>query len=419
MAANRPPSAIPPTGLCLCGVGAVGGNGDGGAGVVCQAGTTCDPDSQTCVSVLCAGVICGDTGACDPIDGVCKCGGTACAKNEICDELSSTCVSPEGICATKPPCPANLYCDPDKGGACECYKGGPACGPTQVCNLDGGCIDDPCFGVSCTATGAACYNGICRCGGAAGVECSLPSESCSPVDNSCGPTASCAITPCSVSNTICSPLDTLCHCGTTNGPTCANNEVCTLYIADGGPLAPFEDAGGASVYGVCKNGDPCKNVLCPPFETCDENNGTGSASAAGRPIRMSRAPSARRMSRAWIPSTAVTRAACSTVSPSTRRLVSPPTVTRILGSSLPNGCYFFQASKAAVCAASTSADAGLGASCHITTDCQLGLTCATYPADGGAVLVASNLRFLLRRLPAGRSDLDATSESRWRDSDSL
>ena len=156
----------PDTGLCLCGVGAVGGIDGPAAGVVCQTGTTCDPVSQTCVSVLCAGVICGDTGACDPIDGTCKCGGAACLKNQTCDELSSTCVEPEGICATKPPCPSGLKCDASRGGACECFLGGPACGPTQICNEDGGCIDDPCFGVSCTATGAACSGGICRCGGA-------------------------------------------------------------------------------------------------------------------------------------------------------------------------------------------------------------------------------------------------------------
>jgi hypothetical protein len=164
-----------------------------------------------------------------------------------------------------------------------------------------------------------------------------------------------------------------------------NNEVCTLYIADGGPLAPFEDAGGAAVYGKCKNSDPCKNVLCPPFETCDENN-NGTCECGGAPDQN-------------IPGS-ICASDESCVDPFDGGMPScmlncqpfgppcQPTAVPDSGALIPNGCYFFQASKAAVCASSTSVDAGLGANCHITTDCQVGLTCATYPADGGTILVA-------------------------------
>src|ERR1700722_10064354 len=43
---------------------------------------------------------------------------------------------------------------------------------------------DPCFGVTCTSPGAACFGGECKCGGPDGVLCSSPGESCSPLDNS-------------------------------------------------------------------------------------------------------------------------------------------------------------------------------------------------------------------------------------------
>jgi hypothetical protein len=184
-------------------------------------------------------------------------------------------------CDTKPPCPKGLVCDPDKGGACECYLGGPACGPTQICDLDGGCIEDPCFGVSCTASGAACWGGECKCGGPNGVLCSAPGESCSPIDNSCGPTASCAITPCGP-GTVCDAEDGLCHCVTKDGGLCPKG--CTLFIVDGGPLMPGEDAGGAAIYGVCDtgSGNPCHGVVCPPLETCDVNN-NGACECGGDP----------------------------------------------------------------------------------------------------------------------------------------
>jgi hypothetical protein len=381
----------PKTGNCLCGVDAVPGadGGAAGAGVVCQTGTTCDPVSQTCVSTLCAGVVCGDTGACDPIDGTCKCGGAPCTAGQSCNQLSSTCVEISNVCASKGPCPTGLVCDPNKGGACECFLGGPACGPTQVCDQDGGCIDDPCFGVTCTASGAQCYGGICRCGGAVGVECSSPGESCSPIDNSCGPTASCAITPCGTSNTICNPNDSTCHCGTTDGPICNAKEVCILYVVDGGALAPYEDAGGATIYGQCGLNDPCKGVTCPPFETCDVNN-HGACECGGAPDQ--------NIPGTVCPANQSCVLAMDGGEPECMQNCQPfaaqpcPQITNPdSGVVTPVGCYFFQASKATVCAPSTQPDAGPNASCDDASDCSASgannnLTCAAYLSDGGTVL---------------------------------
>jgi hypothetical protein len=176
-------------------------------------------------------------------------------------------------CASKS-CNPGLICDPADG-QCKCYLGGPACGSTQLCDPAGNCVDDPCFGLVCTATGAACFGGVCKCGGPNGVECSEPGNSCSPIDESCDPTASCAITPCAEPGTICDPSDPIgsqCHCGTIGGPVCTKAGSCQLYLVDGGPLAPGEDAGGQAVYGQCKTNSPCYGVTCPPNEACDPNN---------------------------------------------------------------------------------------------------------------------------------------------------
>jgi hypothetical protein len=75
---------------------------------------------------------------------------------------------------------------------------------------------------------------------------------------------------------VCSPSDGECHCGTADGPICGINKCqeseCVVYVIDGGPLAPGEDAGGAPVYGECFPGDPCHCVTCPALEHCDVNN---------------------------------------------------------------------------------------------------------------------------------------------------
>ena len=142
---------------------------------------------------------------------------------------------------------------------------------------------DPCFGVTCTASGAACYGGECKCGGPDGVLCSAPGESCSPIDNSCVPTATgCAITSCPT-NYVCNPQDSTCHCGSESGPACKEGGNCILSFVDGGILMPGEDAGGAAVYGVCSyDNDPCHGVVCPPFEVCDEND-NGACECGGAP----------------------------------------------------------------------------------------------------------------------------------------
>ena len=267
-------------------------------------------------------------------------------------------------CTTKPPCPTGLVCDPTKNGACECFLGGPACGPTQICDMDGGCINDPCIGVSCTAPGAACYGGECKCGGPNGVLCSAPGESCSPIDNSCGPTASCAITPCPT-NEVCNAQDSTCHCGTASGPDCGADG-CVLFVVDGGPLAPGEDAGGAAIYGRCSSGgDPCHGVVCPPFEACDVNNG-GACECGGAPdmnIPGAVCAADETCVDAFDGGTATCLQSC-----------------QPFGAPCPvgQGCDYFPASLATVCAPPTG-DAGV-AYCDVFPD---GGPTSTPPPDGG------------------------------------
>ena len=125
----------PSDGFCRCGVSL-------STGVVCPTGTTCEPVSLTCVSILCAGVNCGDTGTCDPTDGVCRCGGSPGSARVV--------------------CPVGTTCEP----------------ASQTCL-------PICFGVTCAAAGASCYGGVCKCGGVNGVECDLSSDSC--VADTCQP----------------------------------------------------------------------------------------------------------------------------------------------------------------------------------------------------------------------------------------
>jgi hypothetical protein len=268
-------------------------------------------------------------------------------------------------CTTRPPCPPGLVCDPDKNGACECYLGGPACGPTQICDADGGCINDPCFGVTCTAPGAACFGGECKCGGPNGVLCSAPGESCSPIDNSCGPTASCAITPCPT-NSVCNPQDGVCHCGSMMGVTCPKQATCVLWLFDGGPLAPGEDAGEAAVYGLCSTEDPCHGVICPPFEACDVSN-NGACECGGAPDMN-------------IPGTVCTSdQACVDPfdggTPTCMQACQPFGVACGTGES----CDYFPASLATVCAPPTG-DAGAESYCDVFPD---GGPTSTPPPDGG------------------------------------
>jgi hypothetical protein len=287
----------PTDGICKCGgqEGATGGAGQNG--VVCGPTETCNATLQACVSNACASTpACTNGQACDPADGVCKCGGTPCAADQLCDPNSQTC---QGTSAcTGVICPAGTSCD-STDGVCKC--GGASCTTGQAC-IDGGCAADPCFGVNCTGTseGNACYGGLCRCGGPDGPVCDT-GQTCLSSSKTCTVSGACDSTTCS-GGEICGPVDGLCHCGAIAGPVCGGGAVCVLLPAsaldagvvadagvspsadggshDAGPT-PSPDGGSGGLVGVCLGGNLCANTSCPPGESCDPSTGACLCGADG------------------------------------------------------------------------------------------------------------------------------------------
>ncbi len=279
----------PGDGICKCG-GQEGATASGENGVICGATETCNATLQACVSNLCASTpACTNGQACDPADGVCKCGGTPCAADQLCDANTQTC---QGTAAcTGVVCPAATSCDPSDG-VCKCS--GTACATGQAC-IDGGCAADPCFGVNCTgAPGNSCYGGLCRCGGPDGPVCDT-GQLCVSSSKTCTPAALCEGTTCEP-GALCGPSDGLCHCGGIDGPVCAGGAVCVLvtlgpdggtvadagsshgdggHLADAGPGGGTGSSGSSSgaLVGLCLGGNLCAGVTCPTGESCDQGSG--------------------------------------------------------------------------------------------------------------------------------------------------
>ena len=265
----------PVDGLCKCG-GQEGATGGGQNGVVCGKNETCNATLQACVSAACAATpACTNGEACDPADGICKCGGAPCPADQLCDPNTQTC---QGTAAcTGVVCPAGTSCDPGDS-VCKCS--GTACATGQAC-IDGGCAVDPCFGVTCTGAstpgvpGNSCYGGVCRCGGPDGPVCDT-GQVCSGISKTCTPAALCQGTSCEP-GAICGPADGLCHCGAVDGPVCTGGGICVLGVAgvDGGADAGRAGDGGASgpLVGRCLGGNLCAGVTCPAGESCDQSTG--------------------------------------------------------------------------------------------------------------------------------------------------
>jgi hypothetical protein len=292
----------PTDGVCKCGgeEGATGGAGGSGQnGVVCSSTETCNATLQACVSNACASTpACTNGQACDPADGVCKCGAAPCAAGELCDPNSQTCQGTAACIGVV--CPAGMSCD-SSDGSCRC--GGAACSTGEGC-IDGGCAVDPCFGVNCTGAstpgtpGNSCYGGICRCGGADGPVCDT-GQLCVGGTKTCQPAALCEGTSCEP-GAICGPSDGLCHCGAIDGPVCAGGAICVLVatggdggsavdagskdagtgVTDGGHAADAGSGSGGSsgssgaLVGRCLGGNLCAGISCPTGESCDQGSGT-------------------------------------------------------------------------------------------------------------------------------------------------
>ncbi|MDX2011634.1 MAG: CARDB domain-containing protein [Myxococcaceae bacterium] len=142
------------------------------ANVLCSAGTTCDPGTGQCLclgsaclpgercgcadtagcsatalrclaSSQCDGVVCAAGSRCDPADGRCHCGGPAgpiCGASQTCllepprCQGGAACVAPDGGPVS---CPSSTSCDPEDG-RCKCGGlGGQICAPGLQCIVSG------------------------------------------------------------------------------------------------------------------------------------------------------------------------------------------------------------------------------------------------------------------------------------------
>ncbi|MBX5481318.1 MAG: hypothetical protein IRZ16_05650 [Myxococcaceae bacterium] len=256
-----PLACDPDDGICKCG---------GRGGVVCREGEVCDAVSNTCLSTRCAGVNCSSKPGttCDQLDGQCKCGGTGgqiCGENETCDPALKQCVK-NTDCSTVA-CPVNEVCDPSTG---SCVCGTETCGPGESCTVDANnksCAPDNCFGVKCLGnTTCDPADGRCKCNGAVcapGSVCACPAGSdggtCAAEVRICQPGSACANVVCT-GGTTCDPSDGQCKCGGPGGPVCRSDQVCSLttFQCQGGEQCTLPDGG---------------MKICPLGTSCDPEDG--------------------------------------------------------------------------------------------------------------------------------------------------
>ena len=341
----------PADGLCKCG---------GHGGVVCGPGSVCDldlnvaPPSATCVSELCAGVTCNTFESCDAADGVCKCGGERCAAGATC--LADGC-SDEDPCAGVV-CGDNQVCDPADR-ACKC--GGSTCSVGESCRLDdtgvGYCVGRNCVGKNC-ADGTVCnpVDGLCHCGTAEGDICTA-GQACETTagESVCVGQDICEGVVCP-GNATCSPLDGKCRCGgfDATAPVCAADQTCDL--SQDPPR--------------CVGGDACATVTCAPGSnlSCDGETGecrcggTGGLACAAEQgcVDSGGAPAC------------VTRCDPNTTN------VSVAVCGQVVGGAL-KGCYLSPADGLAYCA--DAGKQGEGADCQSPTECAADHHCVQSGAD--------------------------------------
>lgn len=261
---ESPLACDPDDGVCKCG---------GAGGQECQEGFACDADSNTCLSTLCAGVSCGGANQngydCDRFDGTCKCGGTGgtvCAEGELCNPATKSC-QPATSC-DQIACPLNMVCDPT---TVSCLCGTGSCPQGQACSIaqDGTkvCAEDLCSGVTCLgATACDPTDGRCKCNGVAcqsGELCGCPVGSdagtCDDSQRTCRSGSACANVVCE-GGTTCDPADGRCKCGGPGGPACGTQQVCSLQSLQ------------------CQGGNQCLtadggNVACAGGTSCDPEDG--------------------------------------------------------------------------------------------------------------------------------------------------
>lgn len=178
------------------------------------------------------------------VDGFCTslCGGVECGIGELCDEATGACVS---RCIS--PCTNNEVCNDD--GDCvydDCF--GVGCPEGFVCGWEGQCEADPCVDVNCPSN-AFCREGECT-PSCALISCALNSEC---VDGECLPI------PC---------WDNARGASCGEGQSCSEDGTCVPNLCE----AVECPSGYICLDGVC-SGDPCNRVSCPSNQVCTVTDG--------------------------------------------------------------------------------------------------------------------------------------------------
>ena len=342
----------PADGVCKCG---------GHGGVVCGPGTVChldqnlNPPAGTCVSERCDGVACAPHEACDAADGLCKCRGEVCGEGSTC--LADGCSDVDPCAGIT--CADNMVCDPADR-TCKC--GGATCSVGESCRLDdqgqGFCVGRNCVGKNCP-DGTACnpVDGLCHCGSADGDICTA-GQAC--VDEGgesvCVGHDICEGVVCP-GNATCSPLDGKCRCGgfDATAPVCGFDQTC-----DTTQNPPR-----------CVGGDACRDVVCDERTnlTCDGETGECRCGGTGGVL-----------------CSAGQGCVDITGAPSCVTLCDPnaaEVLIKVCGYSQekPTGCYLSPADGFAFCA--PAGPQGDGARCDAPTDCASDHHCVMGPGGNG------------------------------------
>lgn len=339
----------PVDGLCKCG---------GHGGPVCPSNTVCHldddttPPTPTCVSTACDAVTCDLHEACDAADGLCKCHGESCGPGRTC--LADGCADADPCAGVT--CGPHETCDPANR-ICTC--GGSTCSVGQTCAPDeagvGHCVGRLCVGKNC-GEGSVCNpaDGLCHCGGAGGDACTV-GQTCAPDSGTCIEHDACDDVVCT-GNTTCSPMDGKCRCGgfDATAPICAPDQTCDL--AQSPPR--------------CVGGDACADIVCAPNTnlSCDGETGTCKCGGTGG---VACAPAEGCVDSGGEP-TCVTL--CDPNAPNVSTAVCGQTPGNL------RGCYLSPADGIAYCTRpGTAAD---GDDCRSPTDCAADHHCVVTPSGG-------------------------------------
>ncbi len=225
------------------------------------------PQTQRCVKAVCEpqlcptpnGTPCSADQFCRPSDNKCvkSCGSVSCAQGQRC--IDGACVADPCASAS---CAVGEVCVAGKCEKSNCTNAS-VCRHGRVCNPpSNACVDDPCFGITCPASGEICVDGQCvakgcqfdkECGG---------TEIC--VERACIP-RSCAATADCAQGELC--INGKCMKDPCVGKNCTQDQICRAGDCVATCAGIFCPEKQLCLDGQCK-ADPCAGVACKSNEIC-------------------------------------------------------------------------------------------------------------------------------------------------------